>query len=155
MALLLCASATVSALDSDLDLRLVPQILFGTSGVEPGVAMEWRGPTNPLMVIRPELLISEDGQLGAGGAILYDLTPSMSLPAEQSFAVGPRVVYHNADESGWEADAMATWSYALSGGMSPGRHQIGAIAALGVCRDPENDENDLGASAGAFYSYRF
>ncbi len=147
----LCAHA--GAVENDV--RLVPQLLVGTAGVEPGIALEIRPPANPLFIVRPELLISEDGRLGAGGAILFDLTPSTDLPGRQAVAVGPRVVYHNADDVGWEADAMVTWSYALSHDTRPWRHAVGALAALGLARDTDHHDTDIGATVGAFYAFGF
>ena len=137
------------------DLRLVPQVLAGTAGVEPGLALEWRSP-DLAFIIRPEVLLSEDGRPGGGGAVLIDLSPELSLPSGQAFAIGPRAVYHNADDSGWEVDAMATWAYEIARGhLAPWRHAIGAIGALGVLHDKKHDETAVGASGGLFYSYRF
>lgn len=155
MALSIGAAASAGALDHGNDVRIVPQLMVGTSGFEPGLALEWRGPANPEVILRPELLISEDGRLGGGGALLLVLNPKLELPARQAIAIGPRVVYHNADDSGWEADVMATWSFELSGDVRAWRHSVGAIAALGVVRDTDDHDFDLGASAGLFYSFGF
>lgn len=153
VALLLCAGASVCAADNDV--RIVPQLMVGTSGFEPGVALEWRGPANPDVILRPELLISEDGRLGGGGAILLGLSSKLDLPAKQAVAIGPRIVFHHAEDSGWEADVLATWSYELSSDTRSWRQSVGAIAALGVVRDQEAHEFDLGVSAGLFYSFGF
>ncbi len=146
---------SAAALDHGNDVRIVPQVMVGTSGFEPGLALEWRGPANPDVILRPELLISEDGRLGVGGALLLVLDRHLELPARQAIAIGPRVVYHNADDNGWEADVLATWSYELSGDVRAWRHAVGALAALGVVRDRDDHEFDPGASAGVFYSFGF
>ncbi len=148
-------ATSAGALDHGNDVRIVPQLMVGTSGFEPGLALEWRGPANPDVIVRPELLISEDGRLGGGGALLLVLDRHLDLPARQAIAIGPRVVYHNADDDGWEADALATWSYELSGDVRAWRHAVGALAALGVVRDRDAHDFDLGASAGVFYSFGF
>ena len=137
------------------DLRIVPQIMAGTSGVEPGVALEWRASDLAPLIVRPEVLISEDGRPGGGAAVLWDISTTIDLRGRQAFAVGPRAVYHNSDESGWEIDAMATWTYDLIGGIRPWRHALGVLGAVGIVRDKEQDETDVGASGGIFYSYRF
>lgn len=155
VALTIALSTSAGALDHGNDVRIVPQLMVGTSGLEPGLALEWRGPANRDFIMRPELLISEDGRLGGGGALLFVLNRIMEPSDQQAIAIGPRVVYHNADDSGWGADVMATWSYELSGEVRPWRHALGALAALGVVRDRDDHEFDLGASAGVFYSFAF
>lgn len=147
-----CAVEPVSAGN---DLRLVPQVAVGTSGFEPGLALEWRGTGVNNLIVRPEVLISEDHHLGGGGALLFDLTSSTDLPSRQALAIGPRVVYHHADDSGWEVDALATWSFELSDAVKPWRHSIGALAALGVLEDRKHDGVDLGVTVGGFYAFRF
>jgi hypothetical protein len=144
-----------TAYAADNDLRIVPQISAGTAGVEPGLALEWRGMDRSSLILRPEVFVSEDGRIGAGGAVLYDVSVNLDLPKRQAIAVGPRVVYHNADHYSWEADAMATWGYDLVGGVRAWQHSVGVLGAIGVTHDKEHDDNDLGASAGVFYSYRF
>ncbi len=153
LALLVAVAAGICAAEDDL--RITPQVMLGTSGIEPGVALEWRGQDLSSIVLRPEVLLSEDGRPGAGGAILYDLGSMVDLPSRQSLAIGPRAVYHNADDSGWEIDALATWGWNLSGSTTPWKHTVGVLAAVGVVKDKKHDETDVGASAGAFYSYRF
>ncbi len=153
---LLAAVAGGSAAAVEGDLRIVPQLMVGSAGVEPGVALEWRGSPAGQWVIRPEVLLSNDDRPGVGIAVLYDLSSAMELPSRQAFAVGPRVVYHNSDEDGWEADALATWSFELSDDVArPWRHAIGALGALGVSQDREHDDSDIAVTVGAFYSFRF
>lgn len=151
---LAAVGSSASAVENDV--RIIPQITAGTAGVEPGLALEWRGlDGRPSFILRPEVFVSEDGRVGAGGAILYDVSPNLELPRRQALAVGPRVVYHNADHFGWEADVMATWSYDLLIRQRPWQHAIGVLGAVGVAHDKEHDDTDVGASAGVFYSYRF
>ena len=151
LALLLAAAAQAA----DNDVRLVAQLAAGTAGVEPGLALELRHASSPWLILRPEILLSEDSHLGAGGAILIDVTPALGLPTTQAVAIGPRVVYHHADAYGWEADLLATWSLELSTGATSWRHAVGVLAALGAYEDRQHDDVDLGATAGVFYSYRF
>lgn len=147
------AGSTASALENDL--RITPQITVGTAGVEPGLALEWRGMERPYCILRPEVFVSEDERIGAGGAILYDISSNLDLLSRQAIAIGPRVVYHNADRYSWEGDAMATWSYDLLGGTRAWQHTVGALGTVGVIHDKQQNDNDLGASVGVFYSFRF
>lgn len=140
---------------ADNDLRISPQAVVGTAGFEPGLAFEWRRLEQPLLILRPEVFVSEDGRIGAGGAILYDVSLILNLPKRQAVTAGPRAVYHNADHYGWEADAMATWSYDLVGGARAWQHTVGVLGAVGVIQDKKHDDHDLGASAGIFYSFKF
>ena len=151
----LCAAALAPLWAADDDLRIVPQVMVGTAGFEPGVALEWRAGEMERVVFRPEAFISEDGRLGGGGAILYDLSTDLNLPHGQALSVGPRFVGHNSDDTGWEADALVSYVVSLSGVAKPWRHAIGALGALGVRDNREDDRHDLGASAGIFYSFRF
>jgi hypothetical protein len=146
-------ASTAAAVDHDL--RIVPQITIGTVGVEPGLALEWRCYDRQSLIIRPEISMNDDGRIGAGGAVLYDASINLDLPKYHAIAVGPRVVFHNADRYSWEADAMATWGYDLVGGTRAWQHSVGVLAAVGVVRDKEHDDNDPSASAGVFYSFRF
>lgn len=152
VALLTAAMATASALENDI--RLVPELALGTSGLEPGFAIEVRTAGVHPVIVRPELLLSEDGHLGVGGALLVDISPQARLANRQALAVGPRIVYHNANDSSWEADAMATWAFDLSDGIVPWRQSVGALAALGLLRDPEHEDYGIGLTAGVFYAYR-
>lgn len=148
------AVSTASAVEHDL--RIIPQISVGTAGVEPGLALEWRGMEDqPYFIFRPEIFVSEDGRIGGGAAVLYDISQRIGLPERQAIATGPRLVYHNADDHGWEADVMATWSYDLARGMRTWRHAVGVLGTIGVVHDRDNDDNDLGTSAGVFYSFGF
>lgn len=152
ISLFVAAMATAAAMDGDI--RLVPQIAVGSSGFEPGFAVEVRTPGPQQFVVRPEMLISEDGDLGVGGALLVELSKSADMPSRQALAVGPRLVYHNADRRGWEGDMLATWGFDLSDGAANWRHSVGALAAGGVLHDPRNDELDLGLTVGIFYAFR-
>jgi hypothetical protein len=152
-AAIVLVGATASAAENDL--RIIPQLTAGTAGAEPGIALEWRSSDLPLYALRPEVFVNEDGRLGAGAAVIYDISPRLGLPRRQALAVGPRLLYHNADHYGWEADALASWSFDLMGGASAWKHSVGVLGALGVAHDKEHGDNDLGASAGIFYSYRF
>lgn len=138
----------------DMDLRLVPQLVAGTAGFEPGVALEWRG-WQPRPILRPEVFLNEDGRVGGGAAVLHDLSTTLGLPSRQALAAGPRVVHHNSDEYDWEADALVIWSYDLVGGARSWRHSIEAIGAAGVIRDREDDDYGLGLSAGIGYGFGF
>lgn len=153
LTLLVMGTAWACALEDDL--RLQPQLTGGSSGFEPGLALEWRNPRFPLWIIRPEILLSSDHQLGGGGAILYDLSLKVGLPARQALAVGPRGIYHNNDDSNWGVDAMATYSYELSATPRAWRHSIGALAAVGVLQKVHPDDMAIGTTVGVFYSFGF
>jgi len=68
------------------------------------------------------------------------------------------VVYHNSDDSGWEADALVIWNLDLNTSQR-GRHFLEVIGAIGVLQDKENDDGAnkavVGASIGAGYGYQF
>lgn len=156
------AMLTGSAFAAEGDLRITPQLMIGTAGFEPGVALEYRAPSSPTLVFRPEVFLSEDERLGGGGAVLF--APHFNLPAGHDLCVGPRLVYHNSDDTGFEADALATYSVALAGTQPSAQHFVGGLAALGLRDDRQHDHDDdhrhhhdlaIGASVGVFYSYRF
>lgn len=151
----LCAIIGSQACAEDRDLRLVPEIMIGTAGFEAGFAVELRGLNMPKLAVRPEAFINEDGRVGVGGSVLYDVSVGMDLPSRHAFAIGPRVVYHNSDDSGWEADALATWSYELADNTSSWHPAVGLLGALGMYHDKRHDDEDVGATIGVFYSFNF
>jgi hypothetical protein len=153
IAVLAVAGSTAYAAENDL--RIVPQLMVGTAGFEPGLAMEWRGRKHLSFVVRPEVFVNEDGGVGGGGAFLVDMSAQFDLNPRHALAVGPRVVHHNSDQYGWEADALATWSYDLVGADRSWQHAIGVLGAVGVVDDKEHDDYDLGLTAGVFYSFWF
>lgn len=140
---------------ADDDLRIVPQLIVGTAGIEPGVALEYRTANLDRMVLRPEVFLSEDNRIGGGAALLYEIGKSFDLPQSHALAIGPRFVAHNSDDTGWELDAMATYGVSLGSMMQPSRHAIGVLAAVGVRNDKVHDETRIGANVGIFYSFRF
>ena len=140
---------------ADDDLRIVPQLVVGTAGIEPGVALEYRTGNLERIVLRPEVFLSEDSRIGGGAAVLYEVAKSFDLPQAHALAIGPRFVAHNSDDTGWELDAMATYGVALGSMTMPSRHVLGVLAAVGVRNDKEHDETRIGANAGIFYSFRF
>lgn len=134
--------------------RLVVQVLGGTAGIEPGIAAEWRC-NDGAFLLRPEILLSEDGRVGGGASVAWDLA-WLRLPERHAITLGPRVVYHHSDDTSWEADAQAVYSFDFLG--SPhGRHYLEVIGDLGVRRDTSEDhhENRLGASIGIGYGFQF
>lgn len=153
IAVLAVTGSTASAAENDQ--RILPQLMVGTAGFEPGLALEWRGRERLSYVIRPEVFVNEDGGVGGGGAILVDVSAQFDLNARHSLAIGPRVVHHNADQYGWEADVLATWGYDLVGGEQSWQHAIGVLGAVGVVDDEEHGDDDLGLTAGVFYSFGF
>ena len=151
--LFMATGAGAYALDNDV--RLVPQLAYGTAGFEPGLALEWHQPDAHGLIVRPELLLIEDDKLGGGGAILFDLSSSLELPSRHAVAIGPRVVYHHANHYGWEADGMLTWSVDLEAAAQPWRHSVGLLGALGLVEDNRRNDTDVGATVGIFYAFRF
>ncbi len=134
--------------------RLVGEVLVGSSGFEPGVAAEWRV-GDPMCVLRPEVFINSDARPGFGASVTWDLS-FLNLPERQSLTFGPRVVYHNSDDSGWEADAMAIWHFDLIPSQR-GRHFLEVIGTIGALQDRKDDRNDtiIGASGGVAYGFQF
>jgi len=150
------ADAAPAAADNQ-DIRIVPQIMAGTAGFEPGVAVEWRSALLGDWVLRPEVFLSENVRVGAGLSALYDFSPALALPKNQAFELGPRLVFHNADHTGWEGDALATYTYSLDDQPKAFRQSVGLLGTLGLCDHRDNGDNriQIGASLGAFYSFRF
>jgi hypothetical protein len=134
--------------------RLVGEVLVGSSGFEPGVAAEWRV-GDPMCVLRPEVFINSDARPGFGASVTWDLA-FLNLPERQSLTFGPRVVFHNSDDSGWEADAMAIWHFDLIPSQR-GRHFLEVIGTIGALQDRKDDKNDtiIGASGGIAYGFQF
>jgi hypothetical protein len=151
-----CLGSAVSAADllpSDpVAPRVVAQVIFGTAGFEPGVAAEWRVSDRRLL-IRPEASINEDGHLGFGASLGWNLA-FLDLPERHTISIGPRVVYHNTDEYKWGADAMAIWSFDFID-TPRHRHYLEVIGTIGFIEDDEHDETDAGASAGIGYGFQF
>lgn len=134
--------------------RIGPQVLVGTSGFEPGIFAEWRFGDRPL-VVRPEVFLNEDERGGGGASLGWDL-PFLHLPDRQNITIGPRVVYHNSDESGWEGDVMGIWSLDIYPAQH-GRHFIEVIGAIGALEEEKNGDDDIvvGASIGLAYGFQF
>ena len=135
-------------------MRIVPQLMVGTVGLEPGVAGEYRPDEEPRLVVRPEVFLSDDHHFGGGGAALWDFSDDMDLSSEYDLAVGPRIVYHNSDDDGLEVSGMAILAYDLDIDR-PWRHSLEAIVAVGAIEDKEEDDTDPGFSAGAAYGFSF
>jgi hypothetical protein len=140
---------------ADVDLRIIPQVAVGTAGFEPGLALEWRSAELGQIILRPELILNEDGDIGGGGAVLVDISDQLSSGMHHSLAVGPRVVNHHADDNTWEADLMATYGVGLGSMPDPWKHSAGLLGAIGVRDDQSDDAWRLGATAGGWYAYRF
>lgn len=138
----------------DGSVCVAPEVLVGTPGFEIGVAMEFRSNSWDGIDLRPELLLNNDGKFGGGAAVLWSLANSIDLPERQALAVGPRLIYHNSDDDGFEVSAMGIWSITVGEAVtSP--HTIEVLAALGVLQDREHNDADIAASVGAAYAYRF
>lgn len=136
--------------------RVGAQVLAGTSGIEPGAFAEWRF-SEPGLLLRPEVFINEDGHIGFGGAVAWE-PGFIDLPERHALALGPRLVYHNSDESGWEIDLMAIWSFDLIPSRH-GRHYLEIIGAVGALEEEDEDGGDeetvVGASIGIGYGFQF
>ncbi|HEX3133943.1 MAG TPA: hypothetical protein VHX44_10235 [Planctomycetota bacterium] len=155
-ALLLSTTCTAFAVDEHHDgiPRLVAEVVVGTAGFEPGVAAEWRF-GDPHFLVRPEVFINDDGDLGGGASIGWELT-CFHLPDRHTITVGPRVVYHNSDDYGWGADAMAIWHFDLVPAQR-GRHFLEVIGTVGAIEEEKPGDNDIdpAVSVGVGYGYQF
>ncbi len=158
--LLLAVAIPAVAQAEDGALRIVPQIMVGTSGFEPGLAVEFRLRSPDALILRPEVFVNDDG-VGGGAAVLWSLAKPFHLGDRSDFAIGPRLVHHNADDHGLEASALAIWNITLGNDLAR-RHSIEILGALGVVDaiDKDNNNNDdhsieFAASVGAAYAYRF
>lgn len=136
--------------------RVGAQVLAGTSGIEPGAFAEWRL-SKPGLLLRPEVFINEDGKVGGGGAVAWE-PGFIDLPERHTLALGPRLVFHNSDESGWELDLLAIWSFDLVPSQR-GRHYLEIIGAVGALEEEEDNDDDeetvVGASIGIGYGFQF
>jgi hypothetical protein len=154
--LVIGSASALSAVDEHHDgiPRLVAQAMVGTAGFEPGVAAEWRF-KGPHLLVRPEAFISEDHDLGVGASIGWELT-FFNLPERHTITLGPRVVYHNSDDYGWGADAMAIWHFDLVPSQR-GRHFLEVIGTVGAIEDERRGDNDIdpAISVGAGYGFQF
>lgn len=139
--------------------RLVAQALVGTAGFEPGVAAEWRFGGPHTMLVRPEVFISRDQHgdhdhnVGLGGSVAWELP--FNLPERHVITLGPRVVYHNSDQYGWGADAMAIWHFDLVPSQR-GRHFLEVIGTVGAIEEKYGDDDiEPAVSIGAGYGFQF
>lgn len=151
IALLIATTIAASAAE---DIRLLPQLALGTSGIEPGVAVELRDTAVNRLIVRPEILINEDERIGGGLAVLYDISDRLPDMDRRSLAIGPRLVHHNSDETGWEADVMVTFGMQITDRIDAWKHSVGILGALGVRDDREDDNRRIGATLGGWYAYR-
>lgn len=143
--------------DPDVYPRVVAEVLFGTSGFEPGLAAEWRFASGgTLMMVRPEVLINEDGR--PGGAVSLNWMPDdlLSLPDMHSLSFGPRLAYHNSDDSGWEGALLAIWHINIAPGNDR-RHYIEVIGAAGILEDKRDNHDDtrFAGTVGVGYGFQF
>lgn len=136
--------------------RLVGQVLFGTSGFEPGLAVEWRYSAKHTMLVRPEVFLNEDSRPGGGVALGCELG-FLGLPSGHAITMGPRIVYHNSDDSGWEADALAIYHYNLRSDAHATGHYLEVIGGLGILEDKRDSDSSarLGTSVGVAYGFQF
>ena len=134
--------------------RIVAQVMAGTAGFEPGAAAEWRF-GEPHLLVRPEVFFNEDHHLGFGASVGWELD-FFNLPERHVITIGPRVVYHNSDDYGWGADALAIWHFDLVPSQK-GRHFLEVIGAIGAIEEEKAGDNDveLGASVGVGYGFQF
>jgi hypothetical protein len=143
--------------DSEPYPRLVGEVLFGTSGFEPGVAAEWRTTMGSFAkMIRPEVLINEDGRPG-GAVSLNCLIAEAPMPEGHSLSIGPRLAYHNSDDSGWEGAVLAIYHIDIAPGQGH-RHFIEVIGAAGILEDKRDDEDHsarFGGTVGVAYGFQF
>jgi hypothetical protein len=149
---LLAGAGAAAGADGINPPQLVGEVLVGTSGVEPGVAAEFRLPIEHPLILRPELFLQDGDRPGIAFAVLWPIP--FILPAGHEFVIGPRVAYHNGDQYDaphGELDAMAIYSFPIIPSQ-PGHHHIEIITALGILDD---NGPTLGVSVGAGYAYSF
>jgi hypothetical protein len=143
--------------DDWLTPRLVGEASIGTAGFEIGVAAEFRCHDVDIWQVRPEAFVNDDGRIGVGASIGWDLHRFMNLPDGHDLIVGPRVAFHNSDHDKWEADAMGIYSFPILPDK-PFHHHIEIIGTLGVLQHRDDDgsrDARVGASIGAGYAYQF
>lgn len=132
------------------DVRFGPQVLIGTSGVEPGAFAEF---TWSDFRLRPELFVHDFERPGAGVSALWKL-PATLLDGH-TLHLGPRLAYHNGDhrdDPRGELSAMAIYNLPIPPKQADSRHNVELIAATGLV---DEDGTEFAFSAGAGYVYRF
>lgn len=151
-ALLLAGAVAADAME--VHPRIVGQVLVGRTGIAPGGAAELSFGSERNVLVRPELFINDDFDLGLGCGVLWQL-PLRELPHDHSLHLGPRLVHHNQDDWGWEISAMGLYGFPLG---DDGRHWLEGIAAFGFLEEKRHrDDSDLelGPWIGAAYAYQF
>lgn len=148
--LLLAASVAPVVAMEWKDVRVGPQVLLGTSGVEPGAFAEF---TWDHFRLRPELFLQDFDRPGAGVSALWQLP--VTLPEGHTLHLGPRLAFHNGEDSHdprTELSAMAVYNMPIPPKQAASRHNLEIIAATGLV-----DENgtEFAFSVGAGYVYRF
>jgi hypothetical protein len=138
--------------------RVGAEVLFGTSGFEPGITAAWRfhSGASTTMIVRPEVTISEDGRPGAALSVDWNLD-FFNLPRNQTLAIGPRIAYHNSDDHGWEGSLFGLYSFDFMNDH-PGHHFFEIIGAAGIVEDKSNDNDKATRFAGTIgvgYAYQF
>ncbi len=137
--------------------RVGGEVLFGTSGFEPGIDAAWRFHTmSSTMIIRPELTLSEDSRPGVAISVSWNLD-MLNLPKNQTLSVGPRIAWHNSDDHGLEGGLMGLYSFDFMNDR-PGHHFFEVIGVAGLVEDKSNDNDKatrFGGTIGVGYSYQF
>ncbi len=153
--ILCCMSLALHAQAIDeLSPRLSAQLLVGTAGFEPGLAAEWRWrQSEGALSARPEIFVNDDGRIGGGASLGWRVDWS-GMNTRHDLTIGPRIVFHNSDDDGWEASAMAIYAIPITS-IQPERHFIQVIGAVGVLEDTDDDDTDIAATMGAAYALRF
>lgn len=158
---LLCSGMAIpflgaADLHDDALPRVGAEIMLGTSGAEPGLFAEWRL-SGSAMLVRPEVFLNEDERVGAAASLAWE-PEFLHLPERQHLGLGPRVIYHNSDDHGWEVDLMAMWSFDLVPAQR-GRHYLEVLGAIGALQEDNHHDDSkdtvLGASIGIGYGYQF
>ena len=144
------AAQDADSSDGQGQIGIAPGIMVGSSGFEPGLAFEIQAET---VTIRPELILSEDERIGAGVALLWDLTTRANLDPGQRIETGPRLLHHDADDHGWEIDGMLVWSLAI-GQKRSWRHAVEMIGAVGLVDERHDAGAAIGFNLGLAYVFR-
>jgi hypothetical protein len=156
----LLLAGSLGAADVDKDPRVGGQALIGTTGLEPGAFAEFTFGNDYIFVVRPELFLNDDADLGFGGSALWQI-PWERLE-DHSLYIGPRVVDHNNDIEdvddddgyGLELGALAIYNIPFGGGQ----HNLELLGAVGFVDEEDTDgDSDLtiGFSVGLGYAFQF
>ncbi len=151
IAALLAPLAALSAFE--IQPRVGGQFALSRTGFEPGGFAELSLGDDRNFLIRPEVFFNEDGDLGWGGSVLWQV-PLRQLPRDQSLYIGPRFIDHNADDWGFGVDALGLYDFPIGDSR---KHYLEGLVTAGFVNEQKggDDSNEPNVGVGIAYAYQF